>query len=44
MLATCRSDPWDVSRQVTLPLAYPGGYLHDILGFKKVIKTYQYGI
>jgi hypothetical protein len=25
-LASCRSDPWDASRHVILPLAYPSGH------------------
>jgi hypothetical protein len=25
----CRSDPWDVSRQMALPLAYPDIHPHD---------------
>jgi hypothetical protein len=28
-LSDCHSNPWDVSRQVTLPLAYPRGHSHD---------------
>jgi hypothetical protein len=28
-LAGCRGDPWDVSRQMALPLAYPGSHPHD---------------
>jgi hypothetical protein len=31
----CRSDPWDASRQVALPLAYSGGHPHDIC-YKKM--------
>jgi hypothetical protein len=27
--AGCRGDPWDVSRQVALPLAYPNSHPHD---------------
>jgi hypothetical protein len=27
--ARCRGDPWDVSRQVALPLAYPVSHPHD---------------
>jgi hypothetical protein len=27
--AECRGDPWDVSRQVDLPLAYPDSHPHD---------------
>jgi hypothetical protein len=29
-LAGSRSDPWDVSRQMALPLAYPDSHHHDI--------------
>jgi hypothetical protein len=28
-LAGCRGDPWDVSRQTALPLAYPDSHPHD---------------
>jgi hypothetical protein len=28
-LAQCRGDPWDVSRQMALPLAYPDSHPHD---------------
>jgi hypothetical protein len=28
-LAGSRSDPWDISRQMALPLAYPGSHPHD---------------
>jgi hypothetical protein len=28
-LAGCRGDPWDVSRQMALPLAYPYSHPHD---------------
>jgi hypothetical protein len=30
-LAGCRGDPWDVSRQVALPLAYPDSHPYDTL-------------
>jgi hypothetical protein len=29
--AGSRCDPWDASRQVPLPSAYPGGHPHDTL-------------
>jgi hypothetical protein len=32
-LAGCHSDPWDVSRQMALPLAYPDNHPHDIQTF-----------
>jgi hypothetical protein len=28
-LAGCRGDPWDVSPQIVLPLAYPDSHPHD---------------
>jgi hypothetical protein len=30
-LAKWRSDPWDISRQMALPLAYPYSHPHDIV-------------
>jgi hypothetical protein len=29
LLGRCRGNPWDVSRQVVLPLAYPDSHPHD---------------
>jgi hypothetical protein len=29
-LAGCSSDPWDASRYILLPFAYPGGYPHEL--------------
>jgi hypothetical protein len=28
-LVGCRVDPWDISRQMALPLAYPDSHPHD---------------
>jgi hypothetical protein len=40
--AECRSDPWDVSRQMALPLAYPGSHPHDTLSIFSFFSSFSF--